>query len=428
MGKRDNFTADRVAAFKCQPSRRQSIYWDGKTPGLGLRVMASGTRSYIFETWFHGKCLRTTIGDTRTWKLGQAQTEATRLKALTDQGIDPRQLKADQLANVEAVRKEFTRQNQLVSEVWSVYIEERRPKWSERHYLDHLNVANPGGSKAKLGDALIEPGALAPLMSLKLSEIDADRVKDWLKTETGRRPTQAALAFRLLRAFLNWCNDTPELKGIAALDACTARIAKDALPKKSAKTDCLQKEQLAPWFNAVRAIANPVISAYLQGLLLTGARREELAGLTWDGVDFKWNSLLIGDKIEGERTIPLTPYFASLLCALPHRNKWVFSSPAAKSGRLQEPRIQHNQAIAAAELPPLTLHGLRRSFGTLSEWLECPAGIVAQIMGHKPSATAEKHYRVRPLDMLRQWHTRIEAWMLEQAVLKSEPYNPPPTP
>jgi intergrase/recombinase len=44
-----------------------------------------------------------------------------------------------------------------------------------------------------------------------------------------------------------------------------------------------------------------------------------------------------------------------------------------------------------------------------------PAGIVAQIQGHKPSATAEKHYRVRPIDLLRQWHTKIEAWILDQA-------------
>jgi hypothetical protein len=36
-------------------------------------------------------------------------------------------------------------------------------------------------------------------------------------------------------------------------------------------------------------------------------------------------------------------------------------------------------------------------------------------MGHKPSAIAEKHYRRRPLDLLRQWHVKIEAWILEQA-------------
>jgi hypothetical protein len=35
--------------------------------------------------------------------------------------------------------------------------------------------------------------------------------------------------------------------------------------------------------------------------------------------------------------------------------------------------------------------------------------------GHKPSATAEKHYTVRPLDLLRVHHERIEAWILEQA-------------
>ena len=39
-------------------------------------------------------------------------------------------------------------------------------------------------------------------------------------------------------------------------------------------------------------------------------------------------------------------------------------------------------------------------------------------MGHKPSALAEKHYRRRPLDLLRMWHDKIEAWMLEQAGIR----------
>lgn len=77
--------------------------------------------------------------------------------------------------------------------------------------------------------------------------------------------------------------------------------------------------------------------------------------------------------------------------------------------------LAHDKACTVAGIEGLTLHGLRRSFGTLTEWLETPAGIVAQIQGHKPSATAEKHYRVRPLDLLRLHHERIEAWILEQA-------------
>ena len=63
----------------------------------------------------------------------------------------------------------------------------------------------------------------------------------------------------------------------------------------------------------------------------------------------------------------------------------------------------------------MSIHGLRRSFGTLAEWVECPSGISAQIMGHKPSALAEKHYRKRPIDMLRMWHTKIEKFILDEA-------------
>jgi integrase len=93
----------------------------------------------------------------------------------------------------------------------------------------------------------------------------------------------------------------------------------------------------------------------------------------------------------------------------------VFWSKTSADGKLAEPRIAHTKALDAAGLPHVSLHGLRRSFGTLSEWCEVPVGVVAQIQGHKPSALAEKHYRRRPLDLLRSWHDKIEAWMLEQA-------------
>jgi integrase len=128
--------------------------------------------------------------------------------------------------------------------------------------------------------------------------------------------------------------------------------------------------------------------------------------------------------VDGLRVIPLTQYFLSLLVALPRRNQWVFSSPTAADGKLAEPRIAHTKALAAAGLPHVSLHGLRRSFGTLCEWVEMPSGISAQIMGHKPSALAEKHYRRRPIDLLRKWHDLIEKWVLEQAQVEFEPAAP----
>jgi len=273
-----------------------------------------------------------------------------------------------------------------------------------------------GGEKKKRGKGLTEAGALAPLLNTRLSDLTGERLGAWLANETKTRPTQAALAFRLLSVFMNWCEASDEYAGLVPAGACKTNHVKNEIPRKNEKEgDSLQREQLGLWFASVRKMSNPVQSAYLQALLVTGARRRELAALSWADVDFQWGSMTIRDKVEGERTIPLTPYISTLLSGLPRRNEWVFSSPTSASGQLADPTSGHKGALIAAGLPDLTLHGLRRSFGSLAEWTETPAGVVAQIMGHKPSATAEKHYRRRPVDLLRMWHTKIEAWMLEQA-------------
>jgi integrase len=144
--------------------------------------------------------------------------------------------------------------------------------------------------------------------------------------------------------------------------------------------------------------------------------------LRWADVDLHWRSLTIRDKVEGERVIPLTPYVATLLNALPRRrgNPWVFSSPIIKGGLMAPPTDMHRRACSAASLN-VSFHGLRRTFKSLTEWLEVPVGVVAQIQGHAPSATVERHYTVRPLDLLRVHHERIETWLLEQAEIKFDP-------
>jgi hypothetical protein len=44
------FTAGRIDDFKCEVGKPQSFLWDTGSPGLGLRVTASGAKSYIFQT------------------------------------------------------------------------------------------------------------------------------------------------------------------------------------------------------------------------------------------------------------------------------------------------------------------------------------------------------------------------------------------
>ncbi len=437
----DNFTSARIEAFKCADGKQQTIYWDGKTPGLGLRVTAKGAKSYIFETTLHGKTLRITIGDVRTWSISQAQTKATSYKAQTDSGIDPRKVIADQLAAEkaadlaraqadEAAAAEATRNAVTLGDVWPEYMADRMATrtggWSEHHVRAHRLMMQEGGKPVKRGSKLTQPGPLFPLADIRLIDLTTDRIEQWAREEAKRRPSSARLAWRLLKACMNWCGEHKTYASMVSSNPTKSARTREALGKPKVRNDVLQREMLARWFAAVRQIGNPVISAYLQVLLLIGARREELAALKWDDVNFQWNSIKLSDKVEDFRMVPLTPYVATLLSSLPRveGNPYVFSSTGSASGYIAEPRYAHNQALKVAGLPPVSLHGLRRSFATLSEWVKTPPGIAAQIQGHAPQGVREQNYIRRPLDLLRIWHVEIENWMLEQAGIDFKPAAP----
>jgi integrase len=420
------FTANRIKGFKCPVDKPQAFLWDVTAPGLGLRLTPDGKPSYIFQGRYQEKTIRLTIGGLDAWTIPQAQEKARELQRLIDSGNDPRDLKRDALAASQA--KQILANAKIkadkvaaltVGEVWGRYIEERRPHWGELHYRDHIDKAKAGGlpsGRRGGGKQLTQPAPLAALMPLYLKDLNQSTIEAWATKEGKTRPSSARLAWRLLTVFLTWCGEQPAYAGLLpANNPAKTKKAREALGKAGTKSDVLQREQLAAWFTAVQQLQNPVIAACLQFMLLTGARPGEVLALRWEDINTQWKGINIRDKVEGTREIPATPYMLHLLTALPRRNEWVFSSPTSGTGCLTEPNNPHTRACKVAGLEGLTLHGLRRSFASLTKWLEIPAGVVAQIQGHKPSATAEKHYKIRPLELLRVHHEKIEAWMLAQA-------------
>lgn len=440
-----NFTASRVREHVCPTGKAQAFLWDSGASGLGLRATANGSRSYIWQGVLHGRTIRVTIGSPKDWGIDEARDEARRLQRLVDSGKDPREDAADRRTALEARQAEARRGTATVGEAWAAYVDHlktsvspktREPR-SERYIGEHLLYASPGGAEKKRGKGKTKPGLLHPLMRMRLPELTAAALRERIEAETSGRPTAAAYAYRMVRAFVGWCAEQDEYAGLIPADAVSSKKVVGIVPVAKPKADdCLRREHLAGWFAAARKL-DPIMATYLQGLLLNGPRREELAALRWTDVDFKWHSLRIADKIEGSRSIPLTPYFESLLLNLKRINdappnvrqlrtltgrgeewkpsEYVFASKTSASGHITDGGSAHERVLTHAGLPHVSLHGLRRSFGTLSEWVEVPVGVVAQIQGHKPSALAEKHYRRRPIDLLRLHHTRIEKWMLEQA-------------
>ena len=414
---RVNLTAGRVDAFTCPSDRTQAFLWDTDTPTLALRVTPTGRKTYVFEARLNGSTVRINIGTLADWPIKQARTKAQGLKMLVDAGTDPRELERDRQAAKAADNAAATAQAVTVGDVWPRYLAEGKPKrkdaFKPRYRADLEAMAAPGGEKKKRGQGFTRPGPLYPLLALALPQVNEDTLKSWYDCEAVAGKHQAARALMMFRGFLRWCSARPEYRALVDRDAGRAAAIVEALPQVTKRTDCLEAAQLPGWFAGADKLGNRTIATYLKGLLITGSRREELAGLRWVDVDFRWNRLTLADKVEATRVIPLTPYLAQQLACLPRINEFVFASNA-KGGRLTEPRAGHAKVMQDAGITTLTIHGLRRSFSLLGEAAGAPAGAIAQVMGHKPSATAEG-YRPRSVDALRPFLAQIEAHILAQA-------------
>ncbi len=411
------FTAGRVSGFKCPPEKKQAILWDATAPGLGLRATPAGKPAYVFQSVYQGKDLRITIGSPAAWSIPDAQAKARELQRLIDEGKDPRDLKREALA-VHAEKQAAAAARALtVGEVWPLYLENGKPKrrdaWKPRYRADLEAMAAPGGEKKKRGQGTTRPGPLYPLLALPLAGVNEDTLKSWYDREALAGKHQAARALMMFRGFLRWCAARPEYRNLTDRDVGKAAAIVESLPSNTRRTDALEAAQVPGWWAGVEQLSNRTASAYLRALLLTGARREELAALTWANVDFQWRKLTIADKVETTRTIPLSPYMAQMLATLPRVGPYVFAS-TGKAGRITDTRASHAKALQSAAIDGLTIHGLRRSFSLLGEAAGAPAGAIAQVMGHKPSATAEG-YRPRSIDALRPFLEQIEAHILSLA-------------
>ena len=411
------FTAGRVSGFKCPPEKKQAFLWDATAPGLGLRATPAGKPAYVFQSVYKGKDLRITIGSPAAWSIPDAQAKARELQRLIDEGKDPRDLKREALAAHAEKQAAAAAQALTVGEVWPLYLENGKPKrrdaWKPRYRADLEAMAAPGGEKKKRGQGTTRPGPLYPLLALPLAGVNEDTLKSWYDREAVAGKHQAARALMMFRGFLRWCAARPEYRNLTDRDVGKAAAIVESLPSNTRRTDALEAAQVPGWWAGVEQLSNRTASAYLRALLLTGARREELAALTWANVDFQWRKLTIADKVETTRTIPLSPYMAQMLATLPRVGPYVFAS-TGKAGRITDTRASHAKALQSAAIDGLTIHGLRRSFSLLGEAAGAPAGAIAQVMGHKPSATAEG-YRPRSIDALRPFLEQIEAHILSLA-------------
>lgn len=123
---------------------------------------------------------------------------------------------------------------------------------------------------------------------------------------------------------------------------------------------------------------------------LTGCRRNEIAGLKWDEVDFENGMLVLEDSKTGQSMRPLGTAALTLLQQIERCDDSEFVFPAdSGEGHFQGTKTPWARAIRKAELPGVTPHTLRHTIGSTAISTGEAMALTGAILGHSnPRSTA----------------------------------------
>ena len=122
FSKSANLSMGLIDRAVCPPGKFQVFLRDQMAPGLRVRVMPTGSKTFVLERKVGQKTVRRALGDVRLLTLEQARDEARRLYVLVGQGGD-----VSTPASVQPAGASTT-----VALAWTTYLADRKDAWGDR--------------------------------------------------------------------------------------------------------------------------------------------------------------------------------------------------------------------------------------------------------------------------------------------------------
>jgi integrase len=155
---------------------------------------------------------------------------------------------------------------------------------------------------------------------------------------------------------------------------------------------------------------NPIPTAAIKLLMLTGCRKGEIVGLHWSHVDFERRLLRLpqAKETKGEgKIVHLSPPALALLESLPHLagNPYVIPGRRAVSGSAAIDRTWA-RVRRGAGIPDVRLHDLRHSYASIAAAGGASLLMIGRLLGHRNTVTTERYAHLSA-DPLRAVNDRV---------------------
>ena len=370
------------------PYAGRAMLWDSVVAdetslsgSFGLRVTVNGVKSWIImyrieDPKNHGRVKQQyrKIGSYPSLSLAEAREVAREALKLAGQGIDPIQAKETEKRNVAAIKSV----RDAVEVFIQRYAKEKNRSWEEVERVFNVYIIPKMGNR--------------PLPSI--TPADIHDVLDSLM-DAGH-PYMANRVFAHTRKFFNWC---AERHWISELP--TKHISRPA--DEEARDRILDSDEIERLWQGCDDLGWP-FGPYIKLLLVTGQRRNEVAGMKWEHIDAKnkvWTIPKEDVKNKRKHEVPLSPMAIEILKAVPRNGKYVFTTTGKTpiSG-FSIAKIRCDKAMAEnllkaagkekwtakelseGKLPPWRLHDLRRTVASGMAEIGIAPHVIEKVLNH----------------------------------------------
>lgn len=382
-----------------KPKEKEYRLPDGE--GLFIRIRPSGAKSWLFcfrlsknRTW-----LQMTMGSLKDLSLKEARDQLKALRKLVADGIDPRNARAAARAeNTQAISM------QKLFDSWIEYIKianEVSPTWIKRHedrWRLHL--------KKPLENILVRDITRAHL-SVVLDAMTRKGIKE--ETRKALTTLNLMLDYALTRHFIE-LNPARMLKpkDFSATAAKPRDRVLTLLELRELWRALDQANDLSTENDGISKMSVITTSA-IKILILTGARRGEVAGMRWSELNLETKEWMLPAERTKNRqvhTIYLSELTIEILNALHELTS--HSSFVFDTGRYENDGHIHEDSLTGvirrlrgsvkgtkkknyieaplADMPPFTIHDLRRSAATAwGEYLKAYPHVIERMLNHQPA-------------------------------------------
>jgi len=397
------------------PDKRKEVP-DGKIGGLYLVLQPTGAKSWALRYRVFGTPKKLTIGPYPALDLATARKRAQEALGDVAGGRDPAAVKQ---ASRAAARVEREAEVDRVERVVALFVERHaKPKTKDWRETERMLVKEVAGRWA----------------GRRLSGISRAHVHEMLDeiVDSGR-PIRANRVFAAFRKMCRWALS----RGIIDRGPCEGVTAPTA---ETPRDRVLSDDEIRLVWRAFESVGWP-FGPFAQLLLLTGARRGEVAGMRWSELDDlsarTWTLPAARSKNRRDHVIPLSDAAVRIIEGLPHigdgKGSLVFTTTgvtaisgfshvkatidrAILEGLKDEAAARGENPAETKAFEPWTLHDLRRTVATNLQRLGVKLEVTEAVLNHVSGSRAgivgvyQRHgYTAEKRKALEAWARRLEA-------------------